>query len=281
MAIQKSNRVTRRSRRSSGRSIIPNTTASMITAASTGLRQVREQRRQHDQREQHQRAGDQRRDRRPGSGRLVQGAGREAGRDRHALEHARRRRWPCPARPTPGRRRSGSGGGWRTRARRRRSARSRSTAAPPRRRRWWRTARGTGRRSGSSGVGSPRGTSPTSSTPCAPRSNRQDGEDPAGHQHQRPRNRRREEPQRRGSRPARRRRRATVVQWTSPSERDPRAELPPRVHPVGRRPGQLRQLADHHVHRRPGQEARDHRLGQEARDPAQPKHGQQQEQRRP
>ena len=37
MAIQKSNRVTRWSRRSSGRSIIPNTTASMITAASTGF----------------------------------------------------------------------------------------------------------------------------------------------------------------------------------------------------------------------------------------------------
>ena len=34
-AIQKSNRVTRRSRRSSGRSIIPKTTASMITAASS------------------------------------------------------------------------------------------------------------------------------------------------------------------------------------------------------------------------------------------------------
>ncbi len=36
-AIQKSNRATRRKRRSSGRSIIPKTTASMITAASTGF----------------------------------------------------------------------------------------------------------------------------------------------------------------------------------------------------------------------------------------------------
>ena len=36
-AIQKSNRVTRCSRRSSGTSIIPNTTASMITAARTAF----------------------------------------------------------------------------------------------------------------------------------------------------------------------------------------------------------------------------------------------------
>ena len=36
-AIQKSNGVTRWSRRSSGRSIIPNTTASMITTPSTAL----------------------------------------------------------------------------------------------------------------------------------------------------------------------------------------------------------------------------------------------------
>ena len=36
-AIQKSNRVTRYSRRSSRTSIIPNTTASMITAARTGF----------------------------------------------------------------------------------------------------------------------------------------------------------------------------------------------------------------------------------------------------
>ena len=36
-AIQKSNRVTRYSRRSSPMSIIPNTTASMITAARTGF----------------------------------------------------------------------------------------------------------------------------------------------------------------------------------------------------------------------------------------------------
>ena len=37
MAIQKSNGVTRRSRRNSGRSIIPNTTASMMTAPSTAF----------------------------------------------------------------------------------------------------------------------------------------------------------------------------------------------------------------------------------------------------
>ena len=81
----------------------------------------------------HEAAGDQRGDRRPRSRRLVQRARRQARRDRHPLEHARRRRSPSPARPTPGSRRCGSGGASRTPARRRRSARTRSAAARPRR----------------------------------------------------------------------------------------------------------------------------------------------------
>ena len=51
MAIQKSNRVTRYSRRSSVTSIIPNTTASMITAREDRLREVGEERREEEQRQ--------------------------------------------------------------------------------------------------------------------------------------------------------------------------------------------------------------------------------------
>ena len=88
-AIQKSNRATRCRRRSSGMSIIPNTTASMMIAASTGFRQVREQRREQDQRRQDEHPGGERRDGRRRTGRLVQRARGEAGRHRHPLEHAR------------------------------------------------------------------------------------------------------------------------------------------------------------------------------------------------
>ena len=60
----------------------------MISGAEHGLGQAREERREHDQREQHERAGEERRERRARSGRLVERARREAGRDGHALEHA-------------------------------------------------------------------------------------------------------------------------------------------------------------------------------------------------
>ena len=130
-AIQKSNRWTRASRRISGTSIMPITTASMISAAEHRLGQVGEQRRQHEQREQDGDARGDRREARARAGVVVERARRQARRDRHALEHAGARCSPAPARPTPGRCRSGSGAWPRTPGRRRRSARSRSAPAPP------------------------------------------------------------------------------------------------------------------------------------------------------
>ena len=53
--------------------------------------------------------------------------------------------------------------------------------------------------SGSAGAGSPRGTSPTSATPCAPRSNRYDASRPPDDQHERARDRRRDDAAGRGS----------------------------------------------------------------------------------
>ena len=87
-AIQKSNRFTRRSRRNSARSIIPNTTASMMIAARTALGSSENSGASKIERADDDRAGRERGDRRPRSGRFVQRARREAGRDRHALEHA-------------------------------------------------------------------------------------------------------------------------------------------------------------------------------------------------
>ena len=107
-AIQKSNRVTRRSRRSSRDVDHPEHDGVDDHRGEDRLRQLGEQRREEEQRQEDERAGDERRERRPRAGRLVQRARGEARRDGHALKHARRRRSPCPARRTPGRRRCGS-----------------------------------------------------------------------------------------------------------------------------------------------------------------------------
>ena len=103
------------------------------------------------------------------------------------------------------------------------------------------------------------------------------GEDPAGHQHQRAGNRRCQEPH--GEDHAQRDESHDEGRPVRLAQRaDPRRELPPRVRAVGRGPGQLGQLTDHDVDRRARQEAGDHRLGQEPRDPAHPEDGEQQEQ---
>ena len=130
-------------------------------------------------------------------------------------------------------------------------------------------------RSGSSGVGRPRGTSPTSATPWSPRSRSEPtraARRRPGRAHPGPTARRTAA---RGSRPARRRRRATVAQWMSPSELSQDAELPPRVVPLGRRAGQLGQLADDDVDGGAGEEPGDDRLREEPGDPAQPQRGEQ------
>ena len=131
--------------------------------------------------------------------------------------------------------------------------------------------------SGSCGVGSPRGTSPTSATPCAPRSKTPEasrppttstsapgtaGADPA-------------QPEDHGQRhePDEQRRAVSVVQRP-----DPGPEFAPRVLALRVGARQLRQLADHHVDRRTRQEPGHHRLGQELRDAPELEDGHQQEQ---
>ena len=87
-AIQKSNRFTRRSRRNSRRSIIPKTTASMMIAARTALGSSEKSGASRISVPMTTPPGRQGGDRCPRPGRLVERAGRQAGRHRHALEHA-------------------------------------------------------------------------------------------------------------------------------------------------------------------------------------------------
>ena len=87
-AIQKSNRVTRYRRRSSGMSIIPNTTASMMIAASTAFGSSENSGASTTSVAENERTCDEGRHRCARPGRLVERAGREAGRHRHSLEHA-------------------------------------------------------------------------------------------------------------------------------------------------------------------------------------------------
>ena len=101
-ATQKSNRVTRWRRRSSATSIMPNTTASMITAPSTAFGRSENSGARTSRVASTRPPVTSEASRRPRARGLVQRAGRQAGRDRHALEHARRRRSPSPGRPTPG-----------------------------------------------------------------------------------------------------------------------------------------------------------------------------------
>ena len=240
-AIQKSNGVTRRSRRSSPTSIIPNTTASMITAASTACGSVGEQRREDEQRQQHERAGDQRRQGRPRAGRLVERARGQACGDGHALEGARRRRSPSPGRsdswstsilvPVARGEHARVPGGLREP-----DQQQRDRGDGDRRR----CARASGRATGSSGTGSPLGTSPTSATPCASRSNSVRGEDPRGDEHERARDGGGAEAQAEDQSRARARPTATVAPWISPSEPSQAPSSRQALLPVRVGAGQLR-----------------------------------------
>ena len=96
-AIQKSKRLTRCRRRSSATSIIPKTTASMMIAASTAFGRSEKSGASTSSVSEHERAGDQRGERRARAGRLVERAGRQARRHRHPLERRPPRRSPCPA----------------------------------------------------------------------------------------------------------------------------------------------------------------------------------------
>ena len=118
----------------------------------------------------------------------------------------------------------------------------------PRRRGSSRSGRWKTSSAGSVGAGRPRGTWPTSATPCAPRSKSARREQAADDEHERARHARREEAQaedhRERDQPDEQRRPADVAERP-----DPRGELPPGVVAVGRRAGQLRQLADDDVDR--------------------------------
>ena len=124
---------------------------------------------------------------------------------------------------------------------------------------------------GSSGAGSPLGTSPTSATPCASRSNTRDARIPAATRTSAPGmaglRKRRPRISPRASTPDEHRRAVHVAERA-----DPRAELAPRVVPVRVGSGDLGQLADHHVDGGARQEPRDHGLREEPRDPSQPQH---------
>ena len=182
-AIQKSNRVTRYSRRSLDVDH-PEHDGVDDHGGEDRLREIREERRKEEQRQQDECAGDQRRQRRPRPRRLVQRARGEARRDGHALERPRpdvghalshRLLVDVDGVLVPGRERARVTGGLREPDEQQRD-------------------RGDGDRhdvvadeveAGSSGAGNPLGTSPTSATPWAPRSNTREAEDPRGDEHQR------------------------------------------------------------------------------------------------
>ena len=227
---------------------------------------------------QHERACDQRRNRRPGSGRLVQRAGGEAGGDRHALEHAgahvrhalsHRLLVDVDAVLVPGGERARVAGGLREPDQQQRDR--------PRRR----SSRGAA--ADRSRLGQLRRRQPARDVP--------DQRDPVRaevEQRTRRGSRRRRAPAPRERRArAKRRPRITpsataptrsVVPWTSPSEPIHEPSSRQALSPSADVPVSFGQLADHHVDRGAGQEARDHRLGEEPRDPPHPQHGEQEEQ---
>ena len=101
-AIQKSKRCTRSEAAHLGHVHHPHHDRLDDQRGEHRLGQVREQRREEEQREQDD---DARRDRGEAGARagvVVQRARRQARRHRHPLERGRRRRSPCPGRPTPG-----------------------------------------------------------------------------------------------------------------------------------------------------------------------------------
>ena len=253
-AIQKSNRVTRWRRRNSAMSIIPKTTASMITAPSTAFGRSENSGASTSSVASTSAPVISEATGVRAPGRLVQRARRQARRHRHPLEepgadvrHALRDRLLVHVDAVVvarGERPRVAGGlGEADQEQRGRRDHDRRVVVLD------------DRASGSSGAGSPRGTSPTSATPCAPRSNSHDASRPADDEHERAGNR--------GA--ANRSPRITASATTADEQRrpvdvaerpEPCPELAPRVVALRRRPGQLRQLADHHVDGGTGEEAR-------------------------
>ena len=240
------------------------------------LGQLGEQRRQDEQRQQHGDTGGDRGQPGPRAGVVVERAGRQAGRDRHALRTPPPRCWRRPGRPTPGRCRSGSGAWRRTPARRRRSGRTRSARArpprPPLCRRGPTSAPGREART-TAGRGARR-------RRARPRARR----GPAARRRAARRRPGRARPALAARRvAARRRRRARPHRRppsplsVSPSAPSQDRQLLERVRAGDVGAGELGKLADDDVDRRAEEEAGDHRTGQELGDPAHPEHRQDQE----
>ena len=151
-------------------SIIPNTTASMITAPSTAFGRSENSGASTSRVAITSPPVDERGDRRSRARRLVQRTGREAGRHRHPLEHAgadvrhalrHGLLIDVDAIAMAGGERPGIARGLGEPDQQQRDRRDHHRRV---------VVRATGRGRGSRGSGSPRGTSPTSATPCAPRS---------------------------------------------------------------------------------------------------------------
>ena len=248
-------------------SIIPKTTASMMTAASTAFGSSENSGASTIRVASTSATGDERGDRRSCPGGLVQRAGREAGRHRHALEdagadvrHPLRHRFLVDVDPVPvpGRERPRVACGLREADQQQRHRGDHDHR---------RGCAGRCPSSGSIGAGRPRGTSPTSATPCAPRSKSADASSPPTTSTSAP-----------GiggamNRSARITASATtptssVVQWMSPSACSPRPSSRQALSPSDGGAGQLRQLADDDVDRCAGEEPGHDRLGEELRDPA-------------
>ena len=258
-------------RRISGTSIMPITTASMISAPSTALGRS-ENTGQEQQGQQHGDPGGHRGQTGAGAGVVVQRAGREAGRHRHALEH--------PHTDVGG----PLGDGLLVEVdlvavlgRKGRGApavceKPMRTIATARRRHWPRGPRGEPgpvrrRPAGHGNV--------THQRHAALTEVEQPGrQEPADHQH--------EWPGPPARRPGARRPRAAAP--TAKVQAGSRRGCPARNGAPGRSccpnvgPGDLGQLTDHDVDRRPEQEAGDHGLREEPRHPAHPQDGQQDEQ---
>ena len=255
-------------------SIIPNTTASMITAPSTAFGRCENTGASTTSVARTSAPVVERGHRRARAGRLVERAGRQARRHGHALEHARadvrhalrhRLLVDVDAVAVARGERARVAGGLREadqQQRRRRDARS-SRSGP-----------GRASRSGSSGAGKPARHVADERDAVRAEVEQRRGDQAADDQHERARNRRRQESQRQDHAERDRARRAASSSGRRRAP-EPGSELAPGVVAFGGRAGQLRQLADHHVDRGAREEAGDHRLRQEARDPAQAEDGEQ------
>ena len=248
----------------------------MMIAASTGFRQLREQRCEQDQRRQHEHPGGQRRDGRRRTGRLVQRARGEAGRYRHPLEHAGadvrhslrdRLLIHVDAVAVPGREYPSIAGGLREPDQQQRNRSDRDLREVVREQIERRELRGR----------QPARHGPHERHAVRAEIEHVRREQAADDEHQRSGNLRRRETQ-----PEDHRKRDDADDERRPMDvaqaADPRRQLPPRRVALGGRSRQLRELTDDDLNRSTRQEAGHDRLREKLRNPTHPEHAEQQEQ---